>query len=604
MEKSRIILKTDIVLRYDPDALDADRELFIRYDPSSETPEFRVCARKDRNSVGIDPVRRWVGLYKFHVGVEAGGIRINRELVLGLRSSELTNLDAQGGIRDRKQRAMRFIMSHGEAVVNRAMAVCEVQGTLTPTAEGFLRLSLSAIDDMEDCADFHLAPLLLFMVRYKRLISADMREEITRLILKFRYWIDEPGNDAMWYFSENHAFLFHVSQYLAGWLFPEEVFSASGRTGAEQSAIGRERVEGWFTAFFRWGFAEWNSATYIPIDLLGFFVLYETAPDETIRSLSKSALDYAFKIIAYNSFNGVMSCSYGRAYEHTLKSREQVETSFLEWIAYGSGYVNFRTRSAALFSLSSYEPPPYHQDVLLGEKEWMSVELDQGMNQVKTYSYRTADFFIAGVRRFKPFRHGHQQHLMNAALGRQAVQFYINHPGEPAFSGENRPSYWAGNGTIPFIEQYRGLSLMIFNIDPEELVHYIHGYTLFYDYDEYKTPSPWLFFRCGRAFCAVWWSNGYEIVGSGANAGKEVISRGLNHGAIIRCGNVGEWASFNAFCSEMSAAEVSYNGERELLFRDPRYGLCSIAAPDSVVLNGVELEYLAAPEMRIETGFF
>ena len=51
------------------------------------------------------------------------------------------------------------------------------------------------------------------------------------MILNFRYWIDEPGNDVMWFFSENHALLFHICQYYAGTLYPNEVFTCSGRTG-------------------------------------------------------------------------------------------------------------------------------------------------------------------------------------------------------------------------------------------------------------------------------------------------------------------------------------------------------------------------------------
>ena len=73
-----------------------------------------------------------------------------------------------------------------------------------------------------------------------------LREELELAMCGFRYWIDEPGNDVMWYFSENHAFLFHVSQYLWGCIFGKETFTVSGRTGAEQSEIGKKRVLAWF----------------------------------------------------------------------------------------------------------------------------------------------------------------------------------------------------------------------------------------------------------------------------------------------------------------------------------------------------------------------
>jgi hypothetical protein len=143
---------------------------------------------------------------------------------------------------------------------------------------------------------------------------------------------------------------------------------------------------------------------------------------------------------------------------------------------------------------------------------------------------------------------------------------------------------------------------MIFNIDPEELVHYIHGYTTFYDYDEYEGPSPWFFFRVDRGLCGVWFSGGYELVREGANTGKEIISRGLNHGVVIRAGSLREWGSFNSFRRALGESEVFYDGARELRFRDSQYGIFTLKAPETVSLNGKELEFPPAPEMLIERG--
>ena len=71
---------------------------------------------------------------------------------------------------------------------------------------------------------------------------ADAAHRIDAAILGFRYWMDEPGNDVQWYFSENHALLFHTAAYLAGHLLPDATFVRSGRTGAEQSRDRRARA--------------------------------------------------------------------------------------------------------------------------------------------------------------------------------------------------------------------------------------------------------------------------------------------------------------------------------------------------------------------------
>ena len=232
----------------------------------------------------------------------------------------------------------------------------------------------------------------------------------------------------------------------------------------------------------------------------------------------------------------------------------------------------------------------------------MSVELDQGINKVKTYYYRTKDYYMASVRRFKPFVHGHQQHLMNVAFGPKGVQYYINHPGERMFSGGNRPAYWAGNGTIPYIEQYRNLMVMLYRIDPEELVHYIHGYAPLYDYDEYDTTDHWFFIRSKDSYVGTYFSNKFRIADSGANTGKEVISDGLNHGLVIKCGSKDEFGSFEAFKERLLRMDIVYDGYGLLKVCDPQYGTLEIKDIHDVTLNGEPLEYKHQPAMDVKKG--
>ena len=103
-------------------------------------------------------------------------------------------------------------------------------------------------------------------------------KRIDRAILGYRYWMDEPGNDVQWYFSENHALLFHTAAYLAGTLLPDATFRRSGRSGAEQAAVGATRVRAWLDHFEQWEMAEFNSAPYFPIDLKGLTALFALAP--------------------------------------------------------------------------------------------------------------------------------------------------------------------------------------------------------------------------------------------------------------------------------------------------------------------------------------
>ena len=113
---------------------------------------------------------------------------------------------------------------------------------------------------MRDCADFALVPLLWTRIAYGERLSDALRARIDAATLDFRYWMDEPGNDVQWYFSENHALLFHTAAYLAGSFFADSTFTRSGRSGREQADAGRTRVLAWLDHFEQCEMAEWNSA--------------------------------------------------------------------------------------------------------------------------------------------------------------------------------------------------------------------------------------------------------------------------------------------------------------------------------------------------------
>src|SRR4029078_6348550 len=58
-----------------------------------------------------------------------------------------------------------------------------------------------------------------------------LKSPLEQCVLDFKYWRDEPGSDAMCYWSENHQILFHACEILAGQLYPERTFSNAGKTG-------------------------------------------------------------------------------------------------------------------------------------------------------------------------------------------------------------------------------------------------------------------------------------------------------------------------------------------------------------------------------------
>ena len=58
--------------------------------------------------------------------------------------------------------------------------------------------------------------------------------------------------------SENHKIGFYSCQYIAGALYPDEIFTRSGRTGRQQMEVALERLEGWISAVEAQGFEEFS----------------------------------------------------------------------------------------------------------------------------------------------------------------------------------------------------------------------------------------------------------------------------------------------------------------------------------------------------------
>ncbi|UJF33794.1 hypothetical protein [Paenibacillus hexagrammi] len=181
-------------------------------------------------------------------------------------------------VKERKQMALGCVAALGIPNIHTAIANLKTGGS-PEQSRGMILNGLVGIQERRDCADFYLVALFRFWKDYRDsgLYGEDFWAQVKETMLGFRYWIDEPGDDVMWFFSENHALLFHTCQLLAGQLFPEDTFSNSGETGAQRQAKAELQLTDWFERFLAEGLAEWNSSAYIPIDFLGLIQLYDLA---------------------------------------------------------------------------------------------------------------------------------------------------------------------------------------------------------------------------------------------------------------------------------------------------------------------------------------
>ena len=298
---------------------------------------------------------------------------------------------------------------------------------------------------------------------------------IDAAILGYRYWLDEPGNDVQWYFSENHALLFHTAAYLAGHLLPDARFARSGRTGAEQAAVGRDRVRGWLDHFERWEMAEFNSAPYFPIDLKGLTALFALAPDADIRDRAGRAIARLLEIVANAAHHGILTAAQGRSYEHSLCAGRSLELSSIARLLWGRGGFGGRFHALPHLALCLRDHGLAVPDALTararwqgdGAQEWCFRQGEDGFAALYHCKTRAARWARPPATAGANGATRRPSSTPASAPSPQA-QIWINHPGEAIQGGSGRPSYWGGSASIPRVQQYRGLALVAFDGAPPQ----------------------------------------------------------------------------------------------------------------------------------------
>ncbi|MGE5375190.1 MAG: hypothetical protein ACM3XO_09045, partial [Bacteroidota bacterium] len=227
--------------------------------------------------------------------------------------------------------------------------------------EGIFHAALDFIDARKDCSDFVLHGMLRLLLS-KELdqgrLSRGLLSRTKQTILKFKYFPDEPGIDSLCTWTENHYILYTSAAYLAGQLYPDEVFTNSGETGRQKAEKNQRRILRWLELRFHTGFSEWLSHVYYDEDLTALLALYDFARDGEIRWKAEMVLDLLVYDIALNSFKGVFGSTHGRAYENTKKWASNEGTTDASKLLFGTGiFSGYDNMSAVAFALSNYRLP-------------------------------------------------------------------------------------------------------------------------------------------------------------------------------------------------------------------------------------------------------
>lgn len=448
-----------------------------------------------------------------------------------------------------------------------SLALLLLREGVTERAIPMIEDALHKISIREDCADFLLLPLLVIYKDFKQQLPGSLVILIEQTILNFRYWLDEPGNDVMWFWSENHAFCFHIAQYAVGNMFSDNFFTNAQHLGHEHAHKGKDRLNRWFDAIEKNGLAEWNSTSYYPIDIIALLCLRELSTDSDITERTNKLLDNICCMMALHASSGVATGSMGRSYEKEQFAGPSSELGAISQLLWGDRYLDSPCRTSALFVYSDYEPTqemarlanPAPSDII-------QAYYCQGYNQYsKLRLWKTKDIQLSTAVNHSPGTPGHQQHIVDVTMSANPfARFWVNHPGDLDIWGELRPSYWAGNGILPHAYQRENIASLIFDLS-EHPIDFTHAFLPTEICDQVVSSEHWLFAQVKTGYIAIYSSTPLVPLKVGLYKGSEWRSYARSSAWLIYVGSEALHGSFEDFQTYASKANPKFEPHSKTL---------------------------------------
>jgi hypothetical protein len=440
---------------------------------------------------------------------------------------------------------------------------------------GGLAGALDMVDGRADCADFEAVGLLNLWHRVPAPgWTKGVRDRVHDALLGFKYWIDQPGLDAMCYFTENHQLVWHTAETLAGEAFPDDTFTNSGWSGAKHAEHGRALAREWIERRLAGGFSEFDSNAYLAIDTLALVSLAEFADDAALAELAAGLADRVLFSLAANSWRGIHGAAHGRSYVQALRSSRLEETAPIMWLCFGVGALNDAVLPATVLATAQrYAVPAAVRAVARHTAgEWWGRQSYRGGYRFAhdlldrpygsdTVVYRTPDVMLASAQDYRVGLPGLQEHIWGATLGPEA-QVFVTHPPNASSSPSARPNAWTGNRILPRVRQQRDTLLALYPTAGRT-----HAWFPIAHLDEWVRRGVWTVGRVGDGYVALATNGGSEPVVSGPDAWQELLPAGV--GTAWVC-TVGQHASHGTFAEFVDSLATPQFGAERVRFASPR----------------------------------
>jgi hypothetical protein len=312
------------------------------------------------------------------------------------------------GYETRKAAYLEACADEGAERGGRYAQVCVASLCPGPVREADITAVLDKMDARQDTADFGLQAIVRILVKYadSPCLDPDLRARMEESVLRFKYWIDEPGADGMCYWSENHQMLFNAAGFILGGLYADRAFTNSGVTGSVIRERARPRIVAWLDRRLAWGFSEFHSNVYYNEDVPPLVNLADFAGDPEVSVKAMMVLDLLFLDMALNNHEGVLGVPHGRSYKKDKLSGRSEDTAAMIGLAFGKGEPpdDFGNFSAAMLVTSdAYRLPAVIESIGsarprgLESRERLGIRIEDGPARGLPYDDFAAGIFYWGM---------------------------------------------------------------------------------------------------------------------------------------------------------------------------------------------------------------
>ena len=466
-----------------------------------------------------------------------------------------------------------------------------------------LAAALRLVHERGDCADFEAVGLLnLWHRAAPARWEAGLRDQVRTALIGFKYWIDQPGLDAMCYFTENHQMVWHTAEMLVGEALPDEEFANTGWSGRRHAQHGREHAEAWMRRKLAGGFSEFDSNAYLAIDSLALTSVVEFAEDVSLRRLAEALLDKMLLSLACNSWRGVHGAAHGRTYTTTLRSARFEETAPIMRALWGTGTLNSAVLPAvAVATARRYELPAlvravanragptwYARQVYRGELTNERDLLDRPYGS-DVRVWRTPDVMVSSVQDYRSGLPGLQEHTWGVTLGPEA-QVFATHPSVAAHGPSARPNAWAGQRVLPRVRQHASTVLVLHRLPDDDAVGTTHLWFPAPHLDEHTRAGCWLAGRVGDGYVGVAGQHGFRAVDHGDEARQRWLPAGPGEAYVVTAGSRALDGDFDAFVARLASTEPNWSvdarGEPAVGWRDRDGTLLELGWSTAFLVDG------------------